>query len=511
MIISITGTNSGWAEYVLNGTRKKPRDHSKIQILRGNLELGDSIMSCTNYHHNAYSIVLSFMGKPCIKTINTALNEFEKYFLHGFSKSEYHFDAILHSDTDDYHVHIRIPKLNLLTHTQLQLYFDKKDRKRINLIRDYLDLKYGLENPNNHKKLIKEEPAFSQQFSKNAQDELESVMPIYNYLRELHEAKLINNLDDIKNTLRDLDLKITTNGYDYSGDYYYLTVQQNNKKIKLKGDLFNEEFWQLSREDRSKQIISNKQYRGVLEHSEENYRRVYNALQLELKKRREEIIKRYSTSRARANKRVNFTSQKTQKSFAYSQKPFRKKGAANAQSNIFSNYIAADSYWNGRLLLTKNNSIRKIANFQEIRIYDYTFTRYFLLRRKINEILKKENYESNYRNITEKSRAVTGERENALKFSPTERNTLYRKARGALQNRRAITTRREQYRKKIDSLRARYAETKRQFDTNFTKISAIIRNITKETSNTGVTLNNQSEITTTNYVDELLEYGRQQF
>jgi len=514
MIISIAGTNGGWAEYVVNGTRKKQRKHEKIKLLRGNLEFGDSIMSSTNYNQNAYSIVLSFRGKPDLQIINNAVDEFEKYFLYGFSNSEYHFDAILHCDTDDYHMHIRIPKLNLLTHTQLQLYYDKKDRKRINLIRDYLDLKFGLENPNNHKKLIKEEPDFSQKFTKKAQNELTSVIPLYDYLRELHEAEIICSLGDIKSALTGLGLKVITNGYDYSADYYYITIQKNDKKIKLKGDFFNEEFWRYCREDRSKQILSNKQFRGVLEHNKENYRRVYNALQLELKKRREEIIKRYSTSRARANKRVNFTSQKTQKSFAYSQKPFRKKGAANTQSNIFSNCIAADSYWNGRLLHTKATSIIKIRNYQRMRFYDYTYTRYYVLLSTLRNILQKENYESNYGNITEKSGTVTRERKNALKLSQTERNALYRKARRALQSARETRNRRERYRKKIDSLREQCARIKQQFNTNLTKIDTIIRALAEETTNTGV-INTPKENRTKRFdLDETLsieEYAEELF
>ncbi|WP_457747455.1 relaxase/mobilization nuclease domain-containing protein [Sulfurimonas sp.] len=484
MIISITGTNTGWSQYVLNGTSKKPRNHSKIQLLRGNIELGDSIITTTNYQHNAYSIVLSFMGKPTLEIINQVVSEFEKYFMYGFSREEYHLDAVAHFDTDDYHVHIRIPKLNLLTHTQLQLYFDKKDRKRINLIRDFLDLKYGLENPSNKRQLIQEKTDFSQQFSKKVQNDLRNIMPIYDYLRELHEANIIQNLDDVKDELKNLDLVIIDNCYDFSRDCYYIKVQFGDKKIKLKGDFFNEEFWRYSREDRSKQILSNKQFRGVLEHSEENYRRVYNALQFELKKRREEIIKRYSTARARANKRVDFTSQKAQKSFAYSQKPFRKKGATSNKTNIFSPCIAAFSHWNGQLLLTKNNSIGKIANYHKGIIHDYTFTRYFLLRRKIREILKKENYESTNRNTLEKSRTTSSERKNVFKLTRAERNSLYQKATRALQSSRSTRFRREQYRKKIDKIGRECAKVEQQFNSNIATINNLIHHLTRETSET---------------------------
>jgi len=484
MIISITGTNTGWSQYVLNGTSKKPRNHNKIQLLRGNIELGDSIITTTNYQHNAYSIVLSFMGKPTLEVINKVVSEFEKYFMHGFSKEEYHLDAVAHFDTDDYHVHIRIPKLNLLTHTQLQLYFDKKDRKRINLIRDLIDLKFGLESPHDQRQLIKEKPDFSQQYSKKAHSNLTSLIPVYDYLRELHQADMIQNFDDVKHALSDLDLIIIDDGYDFSRDCHYLTVKFKNKKIRLKGEFFNEKFWRYSKEDRSKQIRDNKQFRGVLERNKENYRRIHTKLQFELEKRRKEVEQRYSTSRTKAYSRVNLTTQKAQKSFNYSQKPLRKKRATSNKTNIFSPYIAAFSHWNGQLLLTKNNSIGKIANYQKGIIHDYTFTRYFLLRRKIREILRKENHESTHGNTLEKSRTTSSERKNVLKLTRAERNSLYQKATRALQSTRNTRFRREQYRKKIDNIGRECAKVEQQFDSNFATINNLIYHLTRETSET---------------------------
>ena len=100
---------------------------------------------------------MSFKNRVDEEIVRAVLDEFEENFMMGFDKDEYHFDAVWHRDTDDDHIHIRIPKINLRTQTQLQLYFDKKDRSRINAIRDYLDVKYQLKSPLDNKIFFKED------------------------------------------------------------------------------------------------------------------------------------------------------------------------------------------------------------------------------------------------------------------------------------------------------------------------------------------------------------------
>jgi len=161
MIIQIKGSSGkGWRKYVTRGTDKKPRDPSKVKILKGDLIQGDRVVNLTDYKENAYLIVLSFKGRVGEEVVCAVTDDFEQYFMMGFDKDEYHLDAVWHRDTDDDHVHIRIPKMNLRTQTQLQLYFDKKDRKRINAIRDYLDVKYKLESPLDNRPLVKEDRDF---------------------------------------------------------------------------------------------------------------------------------------------------------------------------------------------------------------------------------------------------------------------------------------------------------------------------------------------------------------
>ena len=60
MIINITSGSSGWGNYVLYGTKDKPRDSDKVQLIEGDIALGDRLSESNNYEESYYKIVLSF-------------------------------------------------------------------------------------------------------------------------------------------------------------------------------------------------------------------------------------------------------------------------------------------------------------------------------------------------------------------------------------------------------------------------------------------------------------------
>lgn len=268
MIISINGGDDGWSNYVLNGTKDKPRNQDLVSVIRGDLELGDKIVNTGKWNQNAYHIVLGFKGRVDKEIIENVLDDFETNFLLGFDDSEYHFDAVLHADTDDDHVHIRIPKMNLVTQTQLRLYFDKKDRKRLEILRDFLDIKYDLQSPKDNIKLIKEEKDF---IINKWRDELhqkpfdfstkatrkETEKTILNSILLFHELAKINDIEDLTKWFEARELKVEKYGYDTPNSFHYATISSNTVKIRIKGDIFSEDFWGLDRDQRLELIAKN--------------------------------------------------------------------------------------------------------------------------------------------------------------------------------------------------------------------------------------------------------------
>jgi len=316
MIIQIKGSsNRGWRKYVTRGTDKKPRDPSKVKVLKGDLLQGDRVVNLTDYKENAYLIVLSFKGRVDEEIVRSVIDEFEQHFMMGFDKDEYHLDAVWHRDTDDDHVHMRIPKMNLKTQTQLQLYFDKKDRNRINAIRDYLDVKYQLESPLDNRSLIKEDRNFyidnwRKEFGDSPFDfsDKKSRVKVEQFITksvlELHQVALLETFDDVKKFIEEQGVKITKVGHDKPKDFHYLTIENESGKMRIKGEVYNEKFWSNSRENREEQISTNQRNSPMGREDERGLEQLTEKLDNYNSKRKREINKQYNPARKRAEKRA---------------------------------------------------------------------------------------------------------------------------------------------------------------------------------------------------------------
>lgn len=79
---------------------------------------------------------------------------------------------------------------------------------------------------------------------------------------------------------KELGLKVEKFGYDIKKDFAYTTVSNESGKIRVKGDIYKDEFWKYNREDRNSQIDNNER----LSKSE-------SQIKSELKKYEENLIK----------------------------------------------------------------------------------------------------------------------------------------------------------------------------------------------------------------------------
>lgn len=314
MIISInSGSNAkGWSYYVEYGTKAKPRDKNLIEKIEGDFVLGNYLCDNNKYQDSYYSLVLGFQGKPDREILLQAYEDFKKHFFVGLNEDEYHIDSIFHFDTDDSHIHIRIPKQNLLTNTHLQLYYDKIDRARKELIQDYISLKYGFEIAREtNREIIKEqsyeivnkwrdgENRISFNFSKkNLKKEAEQ--QVNSYIKELFLSGVIEKLEDIKTILEEEGLTVERFGKDIKKDFSYVTVSNETGKMRVRGEFYNEDFFKSTQEDRKIQIETNKK---SFENIDKNTRlkEVENKLRKENEKRFEVVIKLFNTSRKKAS------------------------------------------------------------------------------------------------------------------------------------------------------------------------------------------------------------------
>ena len=315
------GTGKGWSNYVTRKYVKLSKyERSKITLLSGNTKLGDSIIKSSNYKENSTTLVLSFKGKVSDEKARAVNEDFKELFMSGFSEDEYHYEAVLHQDTANTHIHIRIPTKNLVTDTQLRLYYHDKHKNFINAIRDYLILKHELPQPKQEHKPVfsvdsKKERLIQEQRAKEGRKSFdftkkkgrdEAKKYIANYIAELHESGLIEDFEDLKEVVKGIELDIVKIGKDITGDFNYFTVQDSTgKKIRLTGEIYNEQFWEHSREDRAEQIRANQIPSRASDGTRTSFEEAEQRLKREIEKRKEEVRKRYEPSRRRSRDKQN--------------------------------------------------------------------------------------------------------------------------------------------------------------------------------------------------------------
>jgi len=470
-----SGSGKGYGDYVLREYKKLSKaEREKITVLAGDMKLGDEIVKSSNYKDNAFNIILGFKGSISKTKAKAVLEDFEKLFMYGFSKEEYHLDAVLHQDAAHHHIHIRIAKKNLLTDTTLRLYMDSVDRDRVNLIRDYLEEIHDLERVQDNYKLVQDktkEQIIQEHRAERGQEPFnfskkkgrdKAQNYIVDYIAEAHEAGLINSIDDVKSLVEDLDLEYVRSGHDFKTDTHYLTFKNETGKISLKGELFNERFYtEFKREDREKQIKSNKNARTAERGTNRTLQELEGALKKSLSRRYEEVEKRYAKSRQRARER--------NRDIQAREREADKERENREQQQVYANNSNVNCN-NGNTILSTSKGLskprRELARTKRTqtrkrrsKIYTHTSKRYqdyerqqLLLysnqQRRVNGTLREAD-----RNNGENKEGSGRERTSSYERFREARESLYEQAQSVMRDRANRRGARERYQGAIDSVR----------------------------------------------------------
>lgn len=311
MIITVNSGNGNLTNYLINGTNNS-RDREKITILDGNAKLTDSLSKSLNYKDSHFHFIVSANGKRDDEDMAKIYKDFKKELLHSYSKDEVNIFAVLHQDTDNSHIHIQVPKKNLLTDTKLDLYYHKRDLKRFEALRDYLNIKYDETPPN---PILKSNPEKNWKYNpssiKNKLDKKAFEDKLLDYLFE-NKENFTSHDELIQHMKIELKLDIQKVGYDYKKDDFYLTVQHEIglKAQRIFSPLFNDGKSKYITENGTKKYIEydfndiplQKQKEQIKQQSLSQIRGRLDAMQEVHKKR---VDSRLDGSRVKARSRLN--------------------------------------------------------------------------------------------------------------------------------------------------------------------------------------------------------------
>lgn len=321
--IKNVANGAGWGEYVVGKNDNRPG----ATVILGDAELGDAICKTIDYKAgNSVNFVISFAQEDGVtqEQGRTIAKEFMQSFMDGFNDDEYHLDLVEHTDTDNLHYHARVPKVNLLTNTQLKLYWHKTDLEYKKAVIDDICYRHGLVTGAEMKNTIPNPMHKLNQINKwreeHSQEPLDLSSPklkrvtekrVSEYISETVRAGLINSLDDVKAELVSLGLEIVNEGYDRGKKFHYLTVQNDSGKMRIRGDIYGEQFYNLTREDRAERVRDNRSFTTRDAELKASGTDVKQALQRERRKRLKFIEKQYGNARKRAYQREDEASIKT--------------------------------------------------------------------------------------------------------------------------------------------------------------------------------------------------------
>jgi len=257
MIITVNSGNGNLSNYLLYGNNNS-RDRSKIVVLDGNAKLTDSISKSVKADDKHFHFIVSANGKKSDEEMRAIYQDFKKELLHFYSKDEVNLLAVLHQDTENSHIHIQVPKKNLLTDTKLDLYYHKRDMRRFETIRDYLNLKHNETPPS-----IPSEsnPTKNWKYNPTAIKTKKEKLAFENMLLDnLYDNRgEFNSHEELMKYIQD-DLKIDVKkvGYDYKKDDFYITINHTdtNKSQRVFNPLFNDgKSKYITNEDGEKEFI----------------------------------------------------------------------------------------------------------------------------------------------------------------------------------------------------------------------------------------------------------------
>ncbi len=238
MLVKFWGINQGGGDgdgsvnYLLNERVKQ----GTAKVLKGDANLTKSLLLSLTQKHKACVGCLSFEEPNIDESLKYELMEsFENALLTESMQNRYNILWVEHTDKGRLELNFVIPRIDLITQKAFTPYYHSADITRIDIWKDYTNLKHVFTNP----KDLEKQHNIQQHQTKNPQNK--ELLATYEKLDKLIQdnlGKLFNSRDDIINFLKDNQCEVTRQGKDYIS----VKLPNEPKAKRLKGFYYHETF-----------------------------------------------------------------------------------------------------------------------------------------------------------------------------------------------------------------------------------------------------------------------------
>ncbi|WP_367695322.1 relaxase/mobilization nuclease domain-containing protein, partial [Helicobacter pylori] len=226
------GDGDGSVNYLLNERVKQ----GTAKVLKGDANLTKSLLLSLTQKHKACVGCLSFEEPNIDENLKHELMEsFETALLTEKMQRRYNILWVEHTDKGRLELNFVIPRIDLITQKAFTPYYHSADITRIDIWKDYTNLKHNFTNPKDLEK------QHNMQCHNTKTPKGKELLATYEKLDKLIQdnlGKLFNSRDDIINFLKDNQCEVTRQGKDYIS----VKLPNEPKAKRLKGFYYHETF-----------------------------------------------------------------------------------------------------------------------------------------------------------------------------------------------------------------------------------------------------------------------------
>ncbi len=238
MLVKFWGINQGGGDgdgsvnYLLNERVKQ----GTAKVLKGDANLTKSLLLSLTQKHKACVGCLSFEEPDIDENLKHELIEsFETTLLTEKMQGRYNILWVEHTDKGRLELNFVIPRIDLITQKAFTPYYHSADITRIDIWKDYTNLKHAFTNP----KDLEKQNTIQHHNTKTPQGK--ELLATYEKLDKLIQenlGKLFNSREDIINFLKANQCEVTRQ----SKDYISVKLPNQQKAKRLKGFYYHETF-----------------------------------------------------------------------------------------------------------------------------------------------------------------------------------------------------------------------------------------------------------------------------
>ncbi|MGI2952016.1 relaxase/mobilization nuclease domain-containing protein [Vibrio alginolyticus] len=287
--------NLGPVRYLLG----KEFEREGAILERGSPEVTESLIHSCDYKTKYTSGCLSFtepLEHFTRSELEYLMDDFEKALLPGLDKSDYDCLWVTHTDKGRLELNFVVPRINLRTGKQLNVYYHAKDESRIDAWKKIQNITFGLHDP--------DDPANQRQIERNAQYMPESIKASKESIHALIEEAIVNgairNRDELINFLLVSGVELADTKNPIKPKSISIKNPNGKRPIRLQGEIYSDQFD--PDKDATGQIIKSDK-RADLGRKVSVAKQVYTAASSERLERARDFYARASKRKAKENQK----------------------------------------------------------------------------------------------------------------------------------------------------------------------------------------------------------------